>query len=83
VTEEEEGEAAREGGVGGWGGQGGWARWVVTAGGGGRSIQQGWRALSCGVLGGMLVICRRELLLAMAFYSAASAAGSRHFREKW
>jgi len=60
--------------------QGGWARWMVTAGGGGRRIQQGCRALGCGVLGGMLVICRRSVLV--AFYSAVSAAGSRHFGEK-
>jgi len=74
-----------DGGGGGGGGQGGrggwvemregWARWMVTAGGGGRTIQQGCRALGCGVLGGMLVICRRGVLL--AFYSGASAAGSR------
>jgi len=57
--------------------QEGWARWTVTAGGGGRIIQQGCRALGCGVLGGMLVICRRGVLV--AFYNAASAAGSRQF----
>jgi len=61
--------------------QGGWARWMVTAGGGGRRIQPGWRALGCDVLGVMLGICRRGVLV--AFYSsAASAAESRHFGER-
>jgi len=71
------GEGGR-GGRGGWlGMQEGWARWMVTAGGGGRRIQQGWRPLDDGILGAMLVICRRGVL--MAFCNAASAAGSRHF----
>jgi len=45
--------------------QEGWAHWMVTAGGGGRRIQQGWRALGSDVLGGMLVICRRGVLVAI------------------
>ena len=55
--------------------QEGWARWMVTAGGGGRRIQKGGGALGCGVLGGMLGICRRGVLV--AFYNGASAAGPR------
>jgi len=43
TEEEEEGDAVREGRVGEMGVQGGWARWIVTAGGGGRRVQQGWR----------------------------------------
>jgi len=40
---------------------------MATAGGGGKRIQQGWRALGCGVLaGGMLVICRRGVLFCNA-----------------
>jgi len=57
VTEEEEGEAARWGGVGGWGCRRGVGAldgdsWI---GGGGKRIQQGWRALDGGVLGVLLV----------------------------
>jgi len=55
VTEEVEGEAVREGRA--WV-QEEWARWMVTAGGDGKRIQQGWRTLDGGVLGVLLVICR-------------------------
>jgi len=57
--------------------QEGWARWMVTAGGGGKRIQQGWRALDGGVLGVLLFTCHCSV--PMTFYSAARAAGSRHF----
>jgi len=62
--------------------QEGWARWMVTAGGGGRRIQQGWRALGCGVLCGILWLFVIVACVQLAFYSAASAAGPRHFDEK-
>jgi len=43
VTEEEGGGGGQRG-RGGWVGmQEEWARWMVTAGGGGRRLQQGWR----------------------------------------
>ena len=79
MTEEEEREAAREEGVvdGDTGRVGAldgdsWRWWDR-----GEYIQQGWRALGCGVLGGMLGIFRRGVLV--AFYNETSAAGSRHF----
>jgi len=70
-----------DGGGGGGGGQGGrggwvgmqerWAHWMVTADSGGGRMQPGWRALDGGVLGSMLVSCRRVVL----FCNAAGSAG--------
>ena len=48
---------------------------MVTAGGDGKIIQQGWRALDCGVLGVLLVTCLASWGPIMACHGAAGSRG--------
>ena len=57
---------------------------MVTAGGDGKIIQQGWRALDCGVLGVLLVTCLASWgpIMACHGHGAAGSRGMLHVGEK-